>query len=246
MRGLFFSGTDTGVGKTVVTAAVARLLRRLGRPIRVCKPVATGAEWCSGRWLSDDTRLLASAAGMEEELDRVTPWTFPAPAAPPVAARLAGVSLGLTDLLAAVQDCARPGSAILVEGAGGLLCPLTECETVADLVRRLGLPLVLVTRRSLGTLGHTLMAVEVAAGRGLPLVGVVISETVPPSGPADETNVEELRRRLDVPLLAVIPHGATEESTADAMAAVDWWQLCEGQTAHPPPLSPASGERGRG
>ncbi len=242
-RGLFFSGTDTGVGKTVVTAAVARLLRRQGRPVRVCKPVATGAEWHSGRWLSEDTRLLASAAGMEEELDRVTPWSFPAAAAPPVAARLAGASLGLADLLAAVHACARPESAMLVEGVGGLLCPLTERETVADLVRLLALRLVLVARRSLGTLGHTLMAVEVAAGRGLPLAGVVVSETVPPSGPADETNVEELRRRLDVPLLAVIPHGGTGESAADAVAAVDWWRLCEGQTAAPSPLSPISEER---
>src|SRR5439155_12884693 len=224
-RGLFFSGTDTGVGKTVVTAGVARLLRRQGRPVRVCKPVATGAAWCNGRWLSEDTRLLASAAGMEGELDRVTPWAFEAPAAPPVAARLAGTSLGLSDLVTAVRACARSEAALLVEGVGGLLCPLTERETVADLVRVLGLPLVLVARRSLGTLGHTLMAVEVAAGRGLPLAGVVVSETVAPCGPADETNVDELRRRLAVPLLAVVPHGARDESAADALAAVDWWRL---------------------
>jgi dethiobiotin synthetase len=222
-RGLFFSGTDTGVGKTVVTAAVARLLRRQGRPVRVCKPVATGAVWSAGRWLSEDTRLLASAAGMEEELDRVTPWSFEAPAAPPVAARLAGTSLSLPDLVTAVRACAHPEAALLVEGVGGLLCPLTERETVADLVRALGLPQVLVARRSLGTLGHTLMAVEVAIGRGLSLAGVVISETVPPCGPADASNVDELRRRLAVPLLAVVPHGATGELAADAVAAIDWW-----------------------
>ncbi|MBI1913600.1 MAG: dethiobiotin synthase [Planctomycetes bacterium] len=225
MRGLFFSGTDTSVGKTVVTAAVARLLRRQGRPVRVCKPVATGAAWSGGRWLSEDTWLLASAAGMEAELDRVTPWSFKAPAAPPVAARLAGMSLSLSELVTAVRTCAHPEAALLVEGVGSLLCPLTERETVADLVRELGLPLVLVARRSLGTLGHTLMAVEVATGRNLPLAGVVVSETVPPCGPADETNVDELRRRLAVPLLAVVPHGATGESAADAVAAVDWWQM---------------------
>src|SRR5437763_13519337 len=94
-RGLFFSGTDTGVGKTFVTAAVARLLRRQGRPVRACKPVATGAEWVGGRWLSDDTRRLAEAAGMDAELGRVTPFAYPASAAPPVAAPLAGASLAL-------------------------------------------------------------------------------------------------------------------------------------------------------
>src|SRR5437016_1653471 len=115
--------------------------------------------WSAGRWLSEDTRLLASAAGMEEELDRVTPWSCEAPA---VAARLAGTSLSLPDLVTAVRACTHPEAALLVEGVGGLLCPLTEHETVADLVQVLGLPLVLVARRSLGTLGHTLMAVEVA------------------------------------------------------------------------------------
>src|SRR5213082_821968 len=92
VKGIFFSGTDTSVGKTVVTAAVARCLRRQGRPVRVCKPVATGAEAVAGRWVSEDTRRLAEAAGLEGELERVTPWTFPVPAAPPVAARLAGTS----------------------------------------------------------------------------------------------------------------------------------------------------------
>src|SRR5262245_35751402 len=111
-RGLFFSGTDTGVGKTVVTAAVAQLLRRQGRPVRVCKPVATGAAWSEGRWLSEDTQLLAAAAGMEAELDLVTPWAFEAPAAPPVAARLAGRSLSLPDLVTAVRACVHPEAAL--------------------------------------------------------------------------------------------------------------------------------------
>src|SRR5438067_13689663 len=146
MGGLFFTGTDTGVGRTIVTAAVARLLRRQGRPVRVCKPVATGAAWSGSCWLSEDTQLLAAAAGMEAELDRVTPWSFEAPAAPPVAARLAGMSLTLPDLVTAVRACIHPEAALLVEGIGGLLCPLTESETVADLIRILGLPLVLVAR----------------------------------------------------------------------------------------------------
>src|SRR5207248_9911905 len=106
-------------------------------------------------------------------LREVTPWAFPAPAAPPVAARLAGAELRLVDLLAAARRCARPGSLLLVEGVGGLLCPLTEGETVADLARLLALPLVVVTRRSPGTLNHTLLTVEVARGRGLAGAGGV-------------------------------------------------------------------------
>lgn len=219
MRGLFFVGTDTGVGKTFVTAAVARALREQGKAVSVCKPVATGAERVGGQLLSDDTRLLAEAAG-EKDHERVTPWTFEVPAAPPVAARLAGQTLSLAELSEAVRRQALAEGILLVEGIGGLLCPLTERDTVADLARLLGLPLVVVARRTLGTLNHTLLTLEVARGRGLPVAGVVVSETTPPSGPAEETNVEELRRLLDVPLLAVAGHGQTA-----ALAAVDWWAL---------------------
>ncbi len=228
LRGLFVTGTDTGVGKTWVAAAIARALGRQGRAVRVVKPVATGGVWTGQRWLSDDTRLLAEAAG-EPDLDAVTPWTLAAPAAPPVAARLAGVSLTLEEIVAAVRR--RGGGrevGVVVEGVGGLLCPLTDNATVADLIGQLGLPVVVVARRSLGTLNHTLLTLEVARGRGLEVRGVVVNETAPPEGVAEETNVEELRR-LAVPLLAVVPHqpGGPEGGTA-AVAGVDWWGLMGG------------------
>jgi dethiobiotin synthetase len=224
MRGLFITATDTGAGKTFVTTCVARIWRREKRPFRVCKPVATGAE---GRW-SEDTRLLAEAAG-DANLDAVTPFTFAAPAAPPVAVRLAGTSVKLEHLIAAVRRRAADGTTVLVEGVGGLLCPLTERETVADLVRELDLPLIVVARRSLGTLNHTLLTVEAARHHGLRLAGVVVTETTPVQGVAEETNVEELRRRLDVPLLAVLPHQLPDggEETISILQTVDWWRLTQ-------------------
>ncbi len=158
LEGLFFTGTDTGVGKTFVTACVAHLLRAGGHPVAVVKPVATGARPAGDGWVSDDTAELASAAG-EADWHAVTPWVFPEPAAPPVAARQHGTALTLTGLAEAVRRRARPGVPVLAEGVGGLLCPLTEEETVADLVAGLGLPLVIVARRSLGTLNHTLLTV---------------------------------------------------------------------------------------
>jgi dethiobiotin synthetase len=221
LRGLFITATDTGAGKTFVTAAIARLWRRQGRSFRVCKPVATGAE----AGLAEDTRLLAEAAG-DADYRAITPFVFPVPAAPPVAARLAGASLVLGQLADAVRCRGAGGSAVLVEGVGGLLCPLTERETVADLAAELGLPMVVVARRSLGTLNHTLLTLEAARGRGLRRAGVVVTETAPVSGVAEETNVEELRRRIDVPLLAVLPHRPNHDDAEDA-AAVDWWRLTE-------------------
>ncbi len=225
--GLFFTGTDTGVGKTLVTAGVARLLRARGRDLVVCKPVATGARPVGERWLADDTAVLAEAAGVGDDWEAVTPWAFPDPVAPPLAARRRGVALEVTAIAEAVRRRERPGAALLVEGVGGLLCPLTDGGTVADLVRELALPLVVVARRSLGTLNHTLLTLEVAQARGLAVAGVVVSETVPPAGLADETNVDELQR-LRVPILAVVPHqigGARE--VVPALDAVDWWRLCQ-------------------
>ncbi len=222
MRGLFITATDTGAGKTFVTAALARLWRSEHRHFRVCKPVATGAET---DW-SADTRLLAEAAG-DADLTAITPYTFAAAAAPPVAARLAGASLRLQDLVAAVRRRAED-NAVLVEGVGGLLCPLTERETVADLAHELGLPLIVVARRSLGTLNHTLLTVEVARRRNLRVAGVVVTATTPVQGVAEETVLSELQQRLDVPLLASLPHQSNADGGAmAALQAVDWWRLSQ-------------------
>ena len=228
--GLFFTGTDTGVGKTFITAAVARLLRQQGRSPAVFKPTATGAEWIDGRWRCQDTSRLAEAAGFVGALELVTPWAFPDAVAPPIAARRQGQTLSLENMVAAAAACGPAGSPLLVEGVGGLLCPLTEQGTVADLVAALGLPLVVVGRRSLGTLNHTLLTLEVARHRGLFVAGLVVNETERPHTLAEETNVDELRRRLDVPLLAVVPH--QEEPGPEvppSLAVVDWWRLCHAQ-----------------
>jgi len=224
MQGLLITGSDTGVGKTTIGIAILRLLRRQGRPVRVCKPVATGAAWHEGRWLSEDTRLLADAAGDAPEL--VTPWTFAEPAAPPVAARRAGTALDIAAIAQAVRRRGEGGHWLLVEGIGGLLCPLTENETVADLAALLGLPLVVVVRRGLGTLNHTLLTLEVARGRGLPVAGLVINETTPSQGLAEQTAAEELARRVPVPILAQVSYYAgTEDCKAAELAAVDWWRF---------------------
>jgi dethiobiotin synthetase len=222
MRGLFITATDTGAGKTFVTAMIARALRTQGVAVRACKPVATGADWVGGRWLSEDTRILAEAT-RDEAYDRITPWTFPAPAAPPVAARAVGSQLRLADLVAAVRQRWTPGTLLLVEGIGGLLCPLTDGETVADMAVELDLPLVIVARRSLGTLNHTLLTLEAAHARRLRVAGVVVCETTPVLGLAEESNVEELRRRIGVPLLAVVPH--RREGTSWEAPTVDWSHL---------------------
>jgi dethiobiotin synthetase len=221
--GLLFTGTDTGVGKTFVLCAVARTLRRRGECFRICKPVAAGADRHDDGWLSEDTRQLAAAAG-DADYRAITPWVFPAAAAPPVAARLAGTTLGLPEIVAAVRQRGKGGGLLLVEGVGGLLCPLTEHDTVADLAALLRLPLIVVARRALGTLNHTLLTLEVARQRGLPVAGVIVNETSAVSNSAEETNVDELQKRIDVPLLAVVSYNAADTA---GLERIDWRRLAE-------------------
>lgn len=220
MQGLFITGTDTEVGKTEITAAIARQWSREGRLFRVCKPVATGGVREEG----DPGRL--ARAVPHQRIEEINPFHFPEAAAPPVAARLAGTPLSLEQLTLAVRRQLVPGGSILVEGVGGLLCPLTEGETVADLAVALGLTLVVVARRSLGTLNHTLLTLEAARSRRLRVAGIVINETTAPTTLAEETNVGELRCRIDVPVLAVVPHRVGGyEGEIPSISAVDWWSL---------------------
>ncbi len=227
MQGIFFTGTDTGVGKTFVTSAVARTLRQQGHVVDVCKPVVTGAFPEGHGWLAEDTRLLAEAAGLDGAWERVTEWSFPDPVAPPVAARQKGIRLELAGIVEAVRRRNRPGVPMLVEGVGGLLCPLTETQSNADLAAELRLPVVIVARRSLGTLNHTLLTLAAARQCKLPVIGVVVNETAPPLGLADETNIEELRRRIDVPILAVVAHENLSCRRSEfVIPEVDWMELC--------------------
>ncbi|MFQ3593067.1 MAG: dethiobiotin synthase, partial [Gemmataceae bacterium] len=143
MRGLFITGTDTGVGKTYLTCRIARTWRLQGRNFRVMKPLASGD--------GEDTRLLAQASG-DDDLGAISPFRFTEPAAPPVAARKEGVHLEMESIVEAVRRRGNETDALLVEGVGGLLCPITDRDTVADLIKALQLPCVIVARRSLGTL----------------------------------------------------------------------------------------------
>jgi dethiobiotin synthetase len=190
--------------------------------------VATGGERVEGRWLNADTVQLSWAGGNCQCLDAVTPWSYAEAVAPAVAAQLHGSVPSIAALAGAVRSQAQPDGILVVEGVGGLLCPLTEREAVADLAAALALPLVVVTRRSLGTLNHTLLTLEAAAARGLAVAGLVVNETTPPTTLAEETNVNELQRRIAVPLLAVVPHRPDgHPDPIAALAAVDWWCLAQ-------------------
>jgi len=201
MRGLFVTGTDTGVGKTEVACALLAGWRAAGRDVVGMKPAQSGL--VPGE--PSDAERLREASGRVEPLEAICPYGFEAPLAPAVAARLAGVTLEVERIEAAVHALAARHEAVLVEGAGGLLVPLTETLTYADLAVRLGLPVLVVARAGLGTVNHTALTVEALERRGLRVAGIVLNRTGPVDDPSVPHNAREIARLTGREPIATLP-----------------------------------------
>lgn len=214
MRGLFITGTDTGVGKTEVTCRIAISLRAEGVVVGAYKPVCTGAEHEGARGSSElgwrDVDRLFQALGGEFPEERICPQRFAAPLAPPAAARQEGSRVDPALLRAGAEWWRSRAAVLLVEGVGGLLSPLTESETVADLAADLGFPLVIVAADRLGTINHTLLTLEAARRRGLAVAGIVLNRLTAESDPSSESNADEIARRGGAPVLGTLPHAASQ------------------------------------
>jgi dethiobiotin synthetase len=181
MRGCFVTGTDTGVGKSVLTAAIVAWLRSRDEPVRALKPVITGlAEEPDPVWRYDHELLARMAGAAAEETMLVG---YGPPVSPHLAAALAQRPLELEALVQAITVAVAPGEALVVEGVGGLLVPLSEAADVRDLARALGLPIVVAARPGLGTINHTLLTLEAARAGGLEVAGVVLTPW--PSAPSE-------------------------------------------------------------
>ena len=200
-RGFFVSGTDTGVGKTVVACALLRAMRRRGLDAGVMKPIETGV----GAEGPLDAQALQSAAAAIEPLEEICPQTFALPAAPTVAAASEGRSVEVEAIRQAFARLRGRHEWLVVEGAGGLLVPAARDLSMADLCRELELPLLIVCRAALGTINHTLLTLEAAERRSLPVAGVVISHCGGQLSQADQANLEALRDALGATLVGEIP-----------------------------------------
>lgn len=174
-NGLFITGTDTGVGKTLITGGIAQLLTQQGMRVAVFKPIATGCRSEMGEWVSDDAVFLAMCAGIDEPLTAIMPVCYQTPAAPLVAARAEKQPIDYEQIVAMYSYLSRSYDVILVEGIGGALVPLDEETTILDLAAAMGLPTVVVARSRLGTINHTLLTLRAVRDAGLPLAGVVIN-----------------------------------------------------------------------
>lgn len=181
-QGIFITGTDTGVGKTVVSAVLLASLRQAGIDAVPMKPVQTGCTSRKGRLAAPDLEFMLDFAGVKPgktSLDLMCPYRFKPACSPHLAAAMAGKSISLNRILASFRKLAKKHQTIIVEGAGGVLVPVSGRKTMLDLMKLLELPVILVARPGLGTINHTLLSIREIRRAGLELKGVIFNQTKP-------------------------------------------------------------------
>lgn len=224
-RTLFVTGTDTGVGKTHAVAAILAHLGSLGLRVGAYKPACSGAEASdSGDVTWDDVERLKAELPQGTSVDRICPQRFCAPLAPPLAAAAEGRLVDLAAIDQGLNWWLQSVDYLVVEGAGGWLCPLTATSTFADWVSHQGFPVLIVARPGLGTINHTLLTIAAVRQLELPVVGVVFSQTRPDeSTQLAEQNAAEIEARTGVPVFGMFGWGtATQLRRASRDIKIKW------------------------
>ncbi|MBI1731738.1 MAG: dethiobiotin synthase [Gammaproteobacteria bacterium] len=201
----FVTGTDTGVGKTWVSAGLMHGLSATGLRVAGMKPVASGCRKSRRGPRNDDAEILRSLASIPVDYALVNPVPLPEPIAPHIAAARAGVVIDMDAIRAAFRQLQARADAVVVEGIGGWRVPLSEARSTADLVRELGLPAVLVVGLRLGCINHALLSVESIAASAVTLAGWVANHLLPDYSEGAET-VNYLSERIAAPLIGVVPY----------------------------------------
>ncbi|MBN8751951.1 MULTISPECIES: dethiobiotin synthase [Variovorax] len=204
-RRWFVTGTDTGIGKTLVSSAMLSVLAASGLRAVGMKPVAAGLEQIDGEWCNEDVTRLHEAGNVDAPLALRCPYLLRAPMSPHLAAREEGMRIALQPLLSAFEQLSARADAVVVEGVGGFCVPFGDDLDSADLAVALGLPVILVVGVRLGCLNHALLTAEAIRARGLVLAGWVAS-MIDPLMLAPQANLQTLRARLGAPLLGIVPH----------------------------------------
>jgi dethiobiotin synthetase len=223
IQACFITGTDTGVGKTLVSCALLHALAGQGLCAVGMKPVASGCRHEGGQLISEDVELLQAAGSLRLPLRQVNPYAFEPPLAPHIAAAQAGVEVSLSEIAAAFEALTAQADVVVVEGVGGFRVPLNASEDTADLAVLLGLPVILVVGLRLGCINHTLLTAEAIARRGLNLAGWVANR-IDPTMAMQAENLAAITERLPAPCLGVMPHQA-QPRWHDQAAALDMAQL---------------------
>jgi len=204
--GFFVTGTDTEVGKTLVSGALLLLLQKKYSQVIGYKPVVAGISLIDGKPQNEDlvTLALASTHEAAKDISNICPYILETPSAPHLVAKKNGIALNYDKMLDSYQALARQADAVVVEGVGGFKVPFHQNKDSADFAKDIGLPVILVVGMRLGCINHALLTVEAVLGRGLTLAGWV-ANTIGPMNLLDE-NIQSLQQLIKAPLLGTIPH----------------------------------------
>ena len=207
--GLFVTGTDTGVGKTYVSAGIVTTLLSRGVDVGVMKPAETGCRMRAGRLMPRDALLLMKSARVKDPLSLVNPFRFRDPLAPSIAAERDGKKIDPDKILKAFDALRERHDFMIVEGAGGIMVPLCGHYTYLDLACALGLPVLIVARPGLGTINHTLLTISALNGRNIQIAGVVINHALDTKpGLAEESGPAVIEKISGTRIVGIISHAA--------------------------------------
>jgi len=241
MQGVFVTGTDTGVGKTLVAGALAAAVWRRGARVGVFKPCESGCEQPDGSMHARDAAFLQRMSGSTAPLEHICPYQLREPLAPAVAAEREHISISTAHISAVFHRLCADCDTMIAEGAGGLLVPIADGVLTLDLIRQLGLPVLVVARLSLGTINHCLLTVRQIQAAGVPLTGIVFSRTQEQTSAAEQTNPDVMQRYTDAPLLGCLPFlRPAQKKDPDGLARIAE-QTLDLQRILPDVFSPASG-----
>ncbi len=232
-KGFFVTGTDTGVGKTVITAALIQAIRLLGLKVCGMKPIETGCLKSEFRVESSELRVkdrvlipsdgmfLKKTAGMDNSIDSVTPIRLENPLAPLPASEIEDIPVDIEKIKKAYAELSKKYEVVVVEGIGGLLVPIKRDYFVLNLARDFGLPIIVVSRPGLGTINHTMLTVNCAIKEGLTVAGIIINYSQPPKDtPSEKTNPEVIKQISPVPIIGIFPYLEDMERSTIEKAAV--------------------------
>jgi dethiobiotin synthetase len=207
--GLFVTGTDTGVGKTYVSAGIAIALKLRGVDVGVMKPAETGCRVRAGRMMPKDALILMKSARVKDPLSLVNPYRLRKPLAPSVAAAREGIKIDPDKILKAFNALRERHEFMIVEGAGGIMVPLCGQYTYLDLACTMRLPVLIVARPGLGTINHTLLSIAALKGRNIAIAGIVINYALDGKpGLAEETSPAEIEKISGIRIVGILPYAS--------------------------------------
>ena len=205
MGGCFITGTDTGVGKTLVGGAIAGALVMSGKMVGVMKPFESGCALQGSTLVPEDALFLKKMANSVDDLETICPFRFEIPLAPMVAASIEKKMIECEKIKAILTELQKKHEVVLVEGAGGLMVPVADKYLMLDLILYLKLPIIIVSRLSLGTINHTLLTVRQAQDSGITVAGIILNQISPVYGKAEETNPHVIQKFSPIPVIGNMP-----------------------------------------